>query len=90
MLAGEPHEARPAFLFQIQSQILSSFMKSYCGLLICMTLLSSTALPGCGGSGPTSVTEGVNQSDIDAYKQMEKELNAETAADFQEDQGRLP
>lgn len=44
-------------------------------LLIAVSLVSFS---GCGESGPTSITDGADQSAIEAYKQNEKELEMET------------
>ncbi len=45
-------------------------------LLVAITI-GSFSLCGCSSSEPTSVTEGVEQSEIDKYKEMEKQLELE-------------
>ncbi len=47
-------------------------------LFVCSLMI---AVPGCGGgTGPTNVTEGVEQSELEKYEEMIAEDAAEEAA----------
>ncbi|WP_182869039.1 hypothetical protein [Stieleria mannarensis] len=55
-------------------------------LLIVVAAVSfSFSLGGCSESKPTSVTEDADQAAIDAYKEMEKQIELETMGEMEED-----
>ncbi|WP_147867572.1 hypothetical protein [Stieleria maiorica] len=56
-------------------------------LLLCVaaTVSLSLTLGGCAESKPTSVTQDADQAAIDAYKEMEKQIESETMSEMAED-----
>ncbi|QDV45707.1 hypothetical protein Enr13x_55860 [Stieleria neptunia] len=53
--------------------------------LVAATVCGAVSFSGCSGNQPTSVTEDADQAAIDAYKEMEAKLEAETMGQMEGD-----
>lgn len=51
--------------------------------LIAVTLIFGVSIGGCSDSKPASVTEDLDQSAIDAYKEQERQIEEEAMKDME-------
>lgn len=58
-------------------------MNRSASLLTALTIVFIVSLTGCSDSQPKSITEGVDQSAIEAYKEKEKQIELEAMNDME-------
>ncbi len=58
-------------------------MKHISLFLVALAVFSTLSVTGCSESQPTSVTENADQSEIEAWKEKEKQINAEAEGDME-------
>ena len=74
---------RLPFFRSIRESGKRDHMNRSVSLLFAVVVAFTISIGGCSDSGPKSVTEGVEQSAIDAYKANEAKIEAEAAADME-------
>ncbi|MGB7329481.1 MAG: hypothetical protein WBD31_31675 [Rubripirellula sp.] len=59
--------------------------KITCSLMLFLSPIAMISLTGCGDEQTTSVTEGLPVSDIEAYEQKLKEMEAQASNEMADD-----